>query len=179
MIKANNKKMIMKITKKEFVMKAIINSPETSINKLESLYIELQEKWYIDKPKAKLNNKNEIVVVNKYTKEDFELQTAVAFIKHKLQTVKWQTFFKWKDMNKIEQEWADEVRKLIKIDCLTKEQITEICSFAVNDTFRKNNILSMNKFRTKNKDWVYIWAMIADLLITNWQKEKENEMILV
>jgi len=55
-------------------------------------------------------------------------------------------------MNKIEQEWADEVRKLIKIDCLTKEQITEICSFAVNDTFRKNNILSMNKFRTKNKD---------------------------
>ena len=60
--------------------------------------------------------------------------------------------------------WAWVVSKIINIDKLTPEQLRYIIEFTIQDDFWSTVILSMEKFRKKNKEWipyliVIIWKM--------------------
>jgi len=157
------------MTKQDFLLGAIQFNANADLDLLESKYAEIVKRCSKDKSKA---TTKALTTTKVYDANSFELQTATAFILHKSKTVKWSTLFKGKDMQKIEQSWADEVRKLKDIDWLTEEQITEICKFAIEDNFWKENIVSVMKLRNKNPEWIKYWAVLADKLI--WQKTKKQ-----
>ena len=58
------------------------------------------------------------------------------------------------------QEWANEVRKLQVIDGLNKEQIQFIFDYTAQHDFWQNQIMSVKKFRQKNKEGVPYFVVI-------------------
>ena len=49
-------------------------------------------------------------------------------------------------------KWGETIEQLIRLDSYTKEEITQAVEFARNDSFWKNNFLSLNKLRKTDKN---------------------------
>lgn len=71
------------------------------------------------------------------------------------------------------QEWADEVRKMKEIDQYTEKQIEFIFEYTAQHDFWKDQIMSVKKFRQKNKAGVPYFVVIID----ETRKQAQNSPI--
>lgn len=76
----------------------------------------------------------------------------------------------------IANKWAEEIRKLQEIDWYTEEQIQFVLDFTKKDNFRKDQILSIKKFRQKNKDDIPYFVVMIDEIKKTIQKQKRNNI---
>ena len=72
------------------------------------------------------------------------------------------------------QLWADEVRKMLEIDKFTEAQIDYVIKFACKDEFRSTVILTMMKFREKNKK---LWVPHFIILVWKIKEFQQNKVL--
>jgi len=73
--------------------------------------------------------------------------------------------------------WAWIVDKMIRIDNLTPDQIKYIVEFTTKDEFWSKTILSMEKFRKKNKEWIPYFVVIIWKIKDSWELKKDTSQM--
>lgn len=115
-----------------------------------------------------------------YEETSFEFSTAKDFLYFHLDNKTPSVVYELNTKTEFDiiNEWADEVRKLLKIDKYSEEQISFIINFTKNDDFWKNQILTLKKFRKKNSDWIpYFVVMINEAKSKSSNKNKKQVII--
>ena len=75
--------------------------------------------------------------------------------------------------------WAEEAEKLKRIDKYTEEQIEFVFEFTKQDEFWKNQILSVKKFREKNKNNIPYFVVMIDKIKEKYKKSQFQTGVVV
>ena len=75
--------------------------------------------------------------------------------------------------------WAEEAEKLKRIDKYTEEQIEFVFEFTKQDEFWKNQILSIKKFREKNKNNIPYFVVMIDKIKEKYKKPQFQTGVVV
>jgi hypothetical protein len=94
----------------------------------------------------------------------FEILSSKSFLEKQSHKEQIKFLIEKRGENEILQEWADEVRKLREIDEWTEKQIQIVFEYTAQHDFWKDQILSVKKFRQKNKAGVPYFVVIVDEL---------------
>lgn len=99
-----------------------------------------------------------------YDDSSFEYKICKYFIeKHlELKTPSFLYLYKENWEQKLIQKWSDEIRKMKEIDKYTEEQIKYIIKYLFENDFWREQILSMEKFRKKNKEKIPYFVVLID-----------------
>ena len=133
-----------------------------------------------DKNEKNINTKP--VKIKIFQEDSFEYSISKFFLNHLVWVQEPSILYqlKKKSEDEVLQSWASEVDRMLRIDMLTPDQVRYIVEFTVQDEFWSTVILSMLKFRKKNKDWVpYLIVIIGK--IKDFKKDpsqlSENDLL--
>ncbi len=149
-------------------IKCIQKCPPTDISESETPQSKVKESK-VEKRRVKKNSTPKRF----FGGDSFEILTSKTFLEKNIDKAQIRFLVDKKGEDKILQEWADEVRKLKEIDGFTEKDITFVFNYTPTHDFWKDQILSVKKFRQKNKESVpYFVVIIGEI-----QKQSEANSI--
>ena len=121
----------------------------------------------VEPKKADNDNDNDLYISwenNSLIEEYIEVKEFIDTQKNNITWVKYQIDEKWDEYYKKQYEEYEKLLKEAAKKNLTRENMAMLLDFIPNDPFRKTNIGSIIKLRSKNKEWVpYRVVMIGQM----------------
>ncbi|NDK09779.1 helix-turn-helix domain-containing protein [Candidatus Gracilibacteria bacterium] len=118
-------------------------------------------------------------IIEVFYKNSYEYKTSKDFLYFNLDKPQIQHYVKTQGEENVLAAWCDEIRKLKEIDGYNETQITYIIKFVKSDDFWSNQIISMSKFREKNKQKIPFFVEMIGKVKEEAEKQQKKKPIIM